>query len=146
MEQMDPQQLMRILTGAGLAVGLILTLIGIAVMVFYLLTLMRALERCSPESRAMQPGLVWLNLIPCFNLVWMFFTVLNIAKSLDAEFKKRNIAAEPLPGRSVGLAMCILNCCSIIPYLGCLAGIGGLVCFIIYWIKIAGYSKQLASA
>jgi hypothetical protein len=141
---MSQEQIQQLVAGAGIVVGLIALAIGLTLAIFYLLTLMRALERCSPESRAMQPGMVWLNLIPCFNLVWQFFTVINVAKSLDAEFKKRNIAVEPMPGKSLGLAMCILNCCSIIPYLGCLAGIGGLVCFIIYWVKIAGFSKQLA--
>ncbi|MDO8301735.1 MAG: hypothetical protein Q7T18_00685 [Sedimentisphaerales bacterium] len=49
------------------------------------------------------------------------------------------------PGKKLGLAYAILAICSIIPFVGFLAGIGSLVCFIMYWVKIAGYSKQLDS-
>lgn len=46
-----------------------LVLAGLVVAIFYLLTLMRALQKCSPQSRTMQPGMVWLLLIPLFNLI-----------------------------------------------------------------------------
>jgi uncharacterized protein (DUF2062 family) len=75
-----------------------------------------------------------------------FFLVINIAKSLAAEFQVRGIQVEgaDAPGKSIGMAMCILMCCSLIPFLGILTSIAGLVCWIIYWVKIAGFSKQLA--
>ena len=130
----------------GMLVG---TLVGLVILlipaIFYLLTLQKALNRCSPESRAMQPGMVWLMFIPLFNLVWHFFVVLNIAKSLDVEFRKRNIAVESDPGKTIGLAMCILACCGVIPLIGILFSLGCLVCWIIYWIKIAGFSGRIAS-
>ena len=46
--------------------------------IFYIRTLQRALQRCSPESQTMRPALVWLILIPGFNLFWHF-----IVKRLD---------------------------------------------------------------
>ena len=129
----------------GMLVG---TLVGIVILlipaIFYLLTLQKTLNRCSPENRAMQPGMVWLMFIPLFNLVWHFFVVLNISKSLEAEFRKRGIASEPNPGKTIGLVMCILACCGIIPLFGVLFSLGGLVCWILYWIKIAGFSSRLA--
>jgi hypothetical protein len=97
--------------------GLITLAVLLAVMVFYLLTLQKALSRCSPENRAMAPGMVWLQLIPLFGLVWQFFNVINIAKSLGAEFQKRGMAEDPQPGKTLGLIMCILCCCSVIPFL-----------------------------
>ena len=130
---------------AGFAIGL---LIGCAIFlipfIFYLLTLQKALNRCSPENRAMNPGMVWLTLIPLFGLVWQFFVVINVAKSLGAEFQKRGMAEEPQPGKTLGLVTCILSCCGIIPFLGILCSLGALVCWIIYWVKIAGYSAKLA--
>ena len=140
------------MNGAGaMAGGIMMTamLIGLAIglipLIFYCLTLQKALNRVSPENRAMQPGMVWLLLIPLFNIVWNFFVVLNMAKSLGAEFKKRNIAEEPEPGKGIGLTACILMCCTIIPVVGGLAGLGYLVCWIIYWVKIAGFSGKLAA-
>lgn len=130
---------------AGFAIGL---LIGCAIFlipfIFYLLTLQKALNRCSPENRAMNPGMVWLTLIPLFGLVWQFFVVINVAKSLGAEFQKRGLSEESQPGKTLGLVMCILACCGIIPFLGVLCSLGALVCWIIYWVKIAGFSAKLA--
>ena len=135
--------------GAGAAGILIVALIVFAVMllpaIFYLLALQKALNRCSPENRAMAPGMVWLMLIPLFNIVWHFFVVINMAKSLGAEFQKRGIAEEPEPGKKIGMIMCILACCGIIPILGVLCFIGALVCWILYWIKVAGFSAKLAA-
>jgi hypothetical protein len=129
---------------AGTAVLVFLMIaVSLVIMIFFLLTLQKALSRCSPENRAMSPGMVWLMLIPLFNIVWIFFVVINIAKSLGAEFQKRSIVAEPEPGKTLGLAYAILAICSIIPFVGFLAGIGALVCFIMYWVKIYGYSNQL---
>lgn len=125
----------------GGLVGIVILLIP---MIFYLLTLQKALNRCAPENRAMQPAMVWLMLIPCFGIIWHFFVVINMAKSLAAEFQKRGLNIEPEPGKVLGLVMCGLACASIIPLLGGIFALGFLVCWIIYWVKIAGFSKQLA--
>ncbi len=112
--------------------------------VFYLLTLQKALERCSAELRTMPPGQVWLLLIPFFNVIWQFMVVNSIATSLRNEFSKRNIPlSEAEPGKSVGLALCISTVASIIPLLNLIAGPVSLVCWIIYWVKISGYSSML---
>ena len=138
-----------IAAGAGIAGILMIVLIACAIcllpMIFYILTLQKALNRCAPENRAMAPGLTWLLLIPLVNMVWHFFVVLNLAKSLGAEFQKRGIAEEPQPGQKLGLIMCILMCCGIIPILGILCSLGGLVCWIMYWVKIAGFSAKIAA-
>jgi predicted membrane channel-forming protein YqfA (hemolysin III family) len=123
--------------------ALIVFAIMLIPLIFYILTLQKALNRCAPENRAMEPGLVWLMVIPCVNIVWHFFVVINMAKSLGAEFQKRGIAEEPEPGKMLGLVMCILACCGVIPIIGGLFGLGYLVCWILYWVKIAGYSKKL---
>ena len=134
---------------AAFATGVIIGMfaafaIALIPVIFYSLTLQKALNRCAPENRAMAPGMVWLLLIPLFNLVWHFFVVINVAKSLGAEFQKRGLPEEPDPGKKLGLIMCILACCGIIPFLGILCSLGALVCWIMYWIKIAGFSGKLA--
>lgn len=112
--------------------------------IFYLLTLQKTLERCAVSSRTMQPGMIWLLLVPLFNVIWSFFVVLAIAKSLASEFARRGMPSpEAEPGKSIGLAMCICACCSIIPLLGVLASLAGLALWIMYWVKIAGYSQSL---
>lgn len=136
-----------LLPGVGAAALMVGGLIAFAIFlvpaIFYILTLQKALTKCAPESRAMEPALTWLLLVPCINLIWHFFVVINLAKSLGAEFQKRGIAEEPEPGKMLGLIMCILPLGGFIPFLGVLCGPAGLICWILYWVKIAGFSKKL---
>lgn len=62
--------------------------------IFFLMSMQNALERCSPECRAMSPSKVWLTLIPFFNFIWQFIVVARVASSLRNEFLRRQI---PLP-------------------------------------------------
>jgi hypothetical protein len=117
--------------------------VGIAIAVLFLLTLSRALQQCRPRNRTMEPGQVWLNLIPCFSLVWMFITVNRIAESLDNEFYDRRLRGDGDFGKTIGTIYCVCNVLGFVPYVNSITGIVGLVCFIIYWVKIAGYSRQL---
>ena len=131
--------------GAVIILGLVVAAIGrLAAVIFYLLTLQRAISRCSPECRAMPPGLVWLYLIPCAGIIWNFFLVINVARSLGKEFRKRGIAVNGNPTFGIGLTMAILLAVSIIPYVNCLTLPAWFVFLIIYWVKVAGCSKQLA--
>ena len=135
--------------GAFLGMGILMVIIlaiavGLIPQILYLLTLQNTLKEVSPENQQMPPGNVWLNLIPLFGLVWQFIIVNRMADSLKAEFAKRNIQVDEVrPGYSIGITYCILLCCSIVPILGVLAALGGIVCWIIYWVKIAGYKTKL---
>jgi hypothetical protein len=112
--------------------------------IFYILTLQKALNQCAPVSRTMEPGLVWLLIIPFVHLVFNFFVVLALSRSLANEFARRGIPnPDPEPGQAIGLAMSICGCCIAIPLLGFVAVWAFLVLWIIYWVKIAGYSRQL---
>ena len=134
---MDQSQSQEFAAGLGmLTIVLVVFVIMLVPLVFYCLTLQKTLNRCSPECRAMNPGMVWLLFIPLFNIVWQFIVVLNMAKSLAAEFRKRGIAEDPNPGQTLGLVMCIGNL---------ICGPVGLICWIIYWVKIAGYSSRIAA-
>ncbi len=112
--------------------------------IFYLINLQNLLEQVSPENRKMSPGMVWLSLIPLFSLVWNFIMIGYIADSLNNEFRKRNIPGdEERPGYQLGLWMCILPLTGWIPVLGSIGSIGGLICWIMYWVKMARYKKIL---
>ena len=112
--------------------------------ILYLVSLQSTLNEVSIKNRRMQPEQVWLSLIPLFGLVWQFIMVSRIADSLRAEFDDRQIQiAELRPGYSVGLAYCVLFTCSIIPVLGFLTSIAGLICWIIYWVKTSDFRQKL---
>ena len=138
----------RYMTEMLLAVGL--TAVGLVLLLVitagFFTALARALRRVSPENRRMEPGLMWLNVIPLVHFVWNFFTTINVAEALRNEFYDRGWGRRDEDfGHGIGMAMSILQACAIIPYCGGLFGLAGFVCFIIYWVKIAGYSSQLAS-
>ena len=91
-------------------------LVLFVVFIFFLLTLQRALARCRPECRTMEPGQVWLNLIPLFNIAWMFITVLRISESLRNEFYERGRSRRGDDyGQGLGIVtippiLCVANC------------------------------------
>src|SRR5487761_160361 len=117
--------------------------IALVVFILYLITLMNTLNAVSPANRRMTPGLVFLLLIPLFNLVWNFLVVTKIRDSLQAEFSARNLSGQGF-GYGMGLAMCILYIVALLPVINLLAAPAALVCWIIYWVQIAGYKGQLS--
>ncbi|MCK6641084.1 MAG: hypothetical protein L6Q81_13460 [Bacteroidia bacterium] len=119
-------------------------LIGIVIAIFYLLTLSRTLALCAPQNRTIEPGQVWLQLIPIFGIIWNFIMVNRIADTLANEFRMRNIpSTEQRPGYQVGITMAICGAVGFIPYIGTLAGIVQLIMWIIYWVKMSGFKTQL---
>lgn len=160
--------------GPGINEGLLLAIgvgvcgfavVMLAVAVLFFLNLMRTLQLVRPRNRAMEPGQVWLNFVPCLNLVWEFLTVVWVAKSLDAEFRDRGLHQEGEDyGKKVGLGGLVSNIvvgvlARVIQTVGELnrdvtlvfAGLGvavvgsvvTLVLFAMYWVKIAGFRKEL---
>jgi hypothetical protein len=140
-------QMLGFLALPGRAEWLVLLVLGGALIsaIFYLLTLQTALSRCSPESRALPPGLVWLYLIPLFSIPWNFVLVISVAKSLGNEFRRRGIMESPNPGLALGLAMAICKNSYFIPFVGIWTTVAGYVLWIVYWVTIARYSSQIAA-
>lgn len=126
-----------------LIVGLIAAAIGIAIAVFYLLTLQKCLKGIAAENRTMEPAMVWLNLIPLFGMGWIIYTVLQIAQSLQNEQAVRPELQVGDGGKQIGLIYSISALASIIPLVGLITSLVSLVCWILYWVKIAGFNKQL---
>ena len=130
-----------------LFIALLLVALILIPKIFYLITLQSTLKAISEENRKMPPNNVWLQLIPLFGIVWHFIIVKNMADSISAEANLKNIKIdEQKPAYNIGLAMCILNCFFIIPYLNILTGIASLICFILYWTKINSYKSKITSS
>ena len=130
---------------SGPSIPVVLGLLLLVMPIRYILTLTQALKRCSPAARTMEPASVWLLLIPVFNLIWNFIVVLGMAKSLSNEFARRGISSDAEPGKTWGLAMCILALLVVVPAIGIIFPVVGVVCWGLYWFKIATYSELLAS-
>ena len=125
-----------------IVIVVLLALVLVPAILFYV-SLMGALQACQPKNRTMDPGLVWLNLIPFFGLGWIFYTVVCISNSLKNEFQDRGIDDHGQYGFGVGIAFSVCSALSIIPFVGLLTGIASLVLFIIYWVQVVGFKNQL---
>jgi hypothetical protein len=142
----------------GIAFVLLFAVVILAIAILFLLTQHNTLKAIQPQNRLMSPGEVWLQLIPLFNVVWQFIVIRRIAGSIANELSSENrfsfdqqgqdsavyLAGEK-PTYNVGLAMCILFLCGIIPIVGTFASFAGMICWIIYWAQLSGYKKKIVS-
>jgi hypothetical protein len=135
----EPETMASVFSGFS---GLVLLLIGVVVAAFFLLTLHRAFSEVRPENRQMKPALVWLNLVPVVNLVWIFFTVIKLADSLTEEGAARSANVGD-GGKSMGLLFAGLAVASLVPVVGFALGLVALMMLIIYWARIAGFVTAL---
>ncbi len=138
----DVSAMMSALTGMGIifmVVMVFLFILVLAVEIFIYIYLFSVLKRVPKEFRKMDPGLVFLLLIPCFNTIWMFFVYIRISESLKAYFDSKNNQTVGDCGKQIGLWAAILSAAWIlqfIPFIGQAAPLAGLVLFIIYLVKL----------
>jgi len=84
---------------AGMIVMVVLTL-GMWCLINWLIV--DAAKAAAPEHRTMKPGLVWLMLIPLFNVFWQFKALPAVSNSLKATLDAKGQAGGDA-GRLVGL-------------------------------------------
>src|SRR6185436_16331141 len=113
------------------------------VVCFILSSYLRALP---PQFRLMEPGMVWLLLIPCFSFVWMFFVYTRIAKSYQNYFRSLGRYDVGDGGEMIGLWYCICFCCRLIPCIGWISGIAAIVLLIVYLIQVGGLKSQVMAS
>ncbi len=93
---------------------------------------------------------------PFFNLYWQFIVIGRIADSIKMELATTtfsfenestpvtdNQSLEARPTYSIGIAYCVCFCFSIIPIVGFSGSLAGMICWIIYWVKLVQYKKQI---
>jgi hypothetical protein len=137
-------------TSLILLIVFIFFLIFIIPAIIFMICQQNILKAIQPHNRYMQPGEVWLQLIPLFGLVWQFIVVTRISESIKKELWDNNFSFEDQryntvgygerPTYNIGIAYCVLFCCGILCGVFSLAG---LVCWIIYWVRLAEYKKDI---
>jgi hypothetical protein len=147
-----------------IVVAFVVLAIYLTIAIFYLLTLQKALNRVSARNRLMEPGMVWLMLVPLFNEVWQFFVAIRLPDSLKAEFQERNRDDGSNYGKTIALTRACIAIANIFLSIGAniltlalnepemslamsipanILGLVNLVLFIVFWVKIANYSRML---
>lgn len=109
-------------------------IVAFAIRIMELIALSNCLSEIEPRNRTMEPGMVWLNLIPLFNLVWIFITMIRVAESLRNEYEDRDLEGDDDYGQTMGVIAAAL-------WLVFLPA--GMVCSLIHRGKIGGYTREL---
>lgn len=117
----------------------------LAVMLFVIWLIYGAIRSVPPQYRFIQPWVVWLMIIPVVGQVVAFLVAIQVPQSFRYYF---GATGRPQPGDygfGVGLTWAICNIAIIIPVLGTLAFIAGLVCLILFLVKITSLKRALMS-
>jgi hypothetical protein len=117
--------------------------IGLAITAVICYLLYNAQNAVPPQHRKIEPGMIWLLMIPLFNLVWNFFVFPRVAESYQSAFAERGDPTKGASERSIGLAYAICAACAIIPCLGVFAGLAALVLGILFLVKIYNLKTML---
>jgi len=136
--------------------------------IFFLLAQQKILQVISAENREMSPGSVWLQIIPVFGLVWQFIVIIRIARSVSKEMTSKIGGSildnspvqiketDEFPTYTIGITYCILTTIGVVlnyatahsssslPLLGSLFALTGMVCWIIYWVRLVKTKNKLA--
>jgi hypothetical protein len=76
------------------------------------------------------PGLaVGLLFVPLFNFYWQFVSTHGLAQDMNAYCRRNNIPGQV--NESMALAICILSCLSVIPYVGIATALAALILHIV---------------
>lgn len=132
----------------GGLIAVVLTMLAVMLIVAIIICslLYIVLKAVPAEHRKLEPGLVFLMLIPIFALVWGFFVFQRIPESYKSYFSAQGRTDVGDCGKGIGLALAICYACTIVPCLNYVAGPATLVLFIIFVIKMFGYKKEIDAA
>lgn len=137
--------------GGLIALGLlgflgVLFLIILAINILVCFLLYKDYKAIPAQFRKLEPGLVWLLLIPCFGLVWNFFVFPRLGESFKAYFDSVGQTDVGDGGTTLGWAYAICAACTIIPYANVVAGVAAIVLLILFLVKAGGLKNRIPEA
>lgn len=132
--QGDPAAAVGGMIGFFVCYGIVL-LASLVVTILFLLAMSRSLQACAPRNRTMEPGQVWLTLIPLVGIVFYIMAILKVPESLEREYRSRGMRDDGDYGKTLGIWFIVTS--FVCP------GVN-FVLWIMYWVKISGLTKQLA--
>jgi heme/copper-type cytochrome/quinol oxidase subunit 2 len=120
--------------------------LSIALLIAYILfvvSLQNTLKLIKYKNRLMQPGSVWLTLIPVFNYFWQFVLVYRVTHSIKNELRTKGVLVNHSSFLATGRAACIFGCVAIINELAIVCGLCSVACWIAFWYKVNSHRKQI---
>jgi hypothetical protein len=104
---------------------------------------MTLLQRIPEAHRRQSPAMVWLMMIPLFNLVWHFFVYPRIAESYRSYFAAEGSFDGGDFGAGLALAFCIVAAACIVPGLSELCFLGAFVLWILMIVKFFDLRRRI---
>ena len=129
--------------GAAAAAVLCVFVISIGISVAICSFLAGCLRAIPPHHRKMKPGAVWCLFIPFFGIVWIFFVYSRLPASFQSYYTALGRTDVGDCGKNLGMWHCICVCCAIIPVLGLLAVLPGLVLLIMFLTRMSKLKAQM---
>ena len=136
--------------------SVIILLAGLCAYIAFLITQQETLKAIQPQNRLIAPVMIWLQLIPIFQLGYQFIVVTKISNSIKKEIASwqsdsilgfENAQSVEIlrtrPTHEIGIAYCVMLCFSIFPVIGNFAAIAFLICWILYWVKLNEYKRMI---
>ena len=143
----NPEEMAAMIAGTALVVGVVISVLALAFLIFSCWLLSGCYAAIPQQFRKMEPGMVWLLLIPCFNIVWLFFVLPRLAQSFKAYFDSIGRTDVGNCGETLGwtcagavVGQVVL---SWVPVINLLAMLTTLILMIVYLVKAAGLKKQV---
>ena len=146
--EIDPEQARQLAMMLG---GFVLVVLIGSLITFFLVQglvcyLMAAAIKVLPEEHLqITTGKIWLQMIPCFNIVWAFIVVQGISGSFRSYFLSRGQTQYGDCHNQLGLYYCIALCCNFVPYLNMISGLASIVLLIVYLIQIHQLKATVAA-
>lgn len=150
------RQMAEMLEGGGLAaLGAVAIggfIVGLIIAVILAFLLYGPASKIPAEHRKVAPGLVWLLIIPCINVIMNFIVLPNIAKGLKSYFDGQGRSDVGDCGAQLGMITAVLFAVGVVgtfvPILQLIApflSLAGLIMLIVVIVKFRGLASQISA-
>ncbi|HEV7280127.1 MAG TPA: hypothetical protein VGN57_07945 [Pirellulaceae bacterium] len=143
MQQTDPDTVELIIV---LAVFGGVMLFGLCIQAFVCWITAKTAAAIPQQFREVEPGLVWLLLIPCFPLVWNFFVFPKIASGYQRYFHAMGQYQHGDCGAGLALWFCLCAVFSVVPIVQYIASLAWFILVIILLVKFWDLKGQAERA
>ncbi|MGI6459010.1 MAG: hypothetical protein ACOX5J_02755 [Candidatus Hydrogenedentales bacterium] len=144
--QQMPEAMGLFALGTWLFFVLAVMAVSIAIFIAVILIVQSFYKRIPPEHRKMEPGMVWLLLIPCFSIIWNFFVFLRLSDSFKSYFDSQGIEDVGDCNRTLALAYCIATVLCLVPCLNYVAGPVTIVLLVLVMVKYNELKNRIPAA
>lgn len=114
-----------------------------ALFAFYYKSIIDTMSLVRPSNRETGVSNILLNIIPLFNIVYGFIVYPRICDSVKKEYQELGLPADGNFGKGLAITLQALTVASIIPFINFITLLASLIIWIVFWVKIDGYKKEL---